>query len=50
MGEVDVGPDASDHEVAIGPLGVFVSADEKRQGELFEDVILGCAPQKSIRR
>jgi len=28
-----------DDEVAVGPLGVFVSA-EKLQGELFEDVIV----------
>ena len=30
-----------DDELAIGPLGVFVSADQKLQGELFEDVIVG---------
>jgi hypothetical protein len=30
-----------DDEVAVGPLGVFVSADEKLQGELFEHGILG---------
>jgi hypothetical protein len=29
-----------DDEVAVGPLGVLVSADEKLQGELFEDVIV----------
>jgi hypothetical protein len=28
-------------KVAIGPLGVFVSADEKLQGELFEHEIVG---------
>ena len=30
-----------DDEVAVGPLGVFISADEKLQCELFEDVIAG---------
>ena len=30
-----------DDEFAIGPLRVFVSADQKLQGELFEDVIVG---------
>lgn len=29
-----------DDEVAVGPLGVFVSADEKFQGVRFEDVIV----------
>lgn len=29
-----------DDELAIGPLGVFVSADQKFQSELFEDVIV----------
>jgi hypothetical protein len=30
-----------DDELAIGLRGVFVSADQKLQGELFEDVIVG---------
>jgi hypothetical protein len=28
-------------ELAIGPLGVFVSADQKLQRKQFEDVIVG---------
>ncbi len=34
--EMNVGPVTSDHEFPIGPLGIFVSADQKRQGELIE--------------
>jgi hypothetical protein len=30
-----------DDELAVRPLGVFVSADQKLQGELFEDMIVG---------
>ena len=30
-----------DDEVAVGPQRVFVSADQKFQGELFEDEIVG---------
>lgn len=30
---------ASDHQLAIGPLRLFVSADQEFEGELFEDVI-----------
>jgi hypothetical protein len=30
-----------DDELAVGPIGIFVSADQKLQGELFEDVIVG---------
>ena len=30
-----------DDELAVRPLGIFVSADQKLQGELFEDVIVG---------
>ena len=30
-----------DDELAIGPLGIFVSADQKLQGELFEHKIVG---------
>lgn len=30
-----------DHQFSIGPLGIFVSADQKLQGELIEDVIVG---------
>ena len=29
-----------DDEVAVGPLGVFISADEKLQGELFKHVVV----------
>lgn len=32
---------ASDDQLAIGPLGIFVSADEEGQGELFEYEIVG---------
>ena len=39
--EMDGAVVASDHQLAIGPLGIFVSADQKFQGELFEDVIVG---------
>jgi hypothetical protein len=38
---MDVAAVGGDDEVAVGPLGVFVSADKKLQGELFEDVIVG---------
>ncbi len=37
---------ASDHEFAIGPLGIFVSADEDGQGELFHQVIVGGLEEK----
>ena len=30
-----------DDELAVGPVRIFVSADQKLQGELFEDVIVG---------
>ncbi|WP_238325787.1 hypothetical protein [Bryobacter aggregatus] len=30
-----------DDELAVGPLGMFVSADQKLQGELFEHKIVG---------
>ena len=30
-----------DDEFAVGPIGVFVSADQKLQGEMFEDEIVG---------
>jgi hypothetical protein len=39
--EMDGAVVGGDDEVAVGPLGVFVSADEKLQGELFEHGILG---------
>jgi hypothetical protein len=29
-----------DHQLPIGPLGIFVSADQEFEGELFEDVIV----------
>jgi hypothetical protein len=30
-----------DDELAVGPIRIFVSADQEFQGELFEDVIVG---------
>ena len=33
---MDVVRVASDHQLSIGPLGIFVSADQQRQGELIE--------------
>ena len=39
--EMDGAVVGGDDEVAVGPLGIFVSADQKLQGELFEDVIVG---------
>jgi hypothetical protein len=39
--EMDGAVVGGDDEVAVGPLGVLVSADEKFEGELFEDVIVG---------
>ncbi len=30
-----------DDELAIMPVGIFVSADQEFEGELFEDVIVG---------
>jgi hypothetical protein len=30
-----------DDELAVGPLGIFVSADEKLQCELFEHIVVG---------
>ncbi len=33
---MDAATVASDHQFPIGPLGIFVSADQQRQGELFE--------------
>ena len=41
MQEMDVGSVASDHQFAIGPLRIFVSADEESQGALIEDMIVG---------
>lgn len=37
---MDVAPVASDHQLPIGPVGVFENAGEERQSELFEDVIV----------
>ena len=31
---------ASDHELAIEPVRIFVSADQKFEGELFEDGVV----------
>ena len=39
-----------DDELAVRPLGVFVSADQKLQGELFEHVVVVEAPAESLRR
>ena len=30
-----------DHQLAIGPLGIFVSADQEFEGEPFENEIAG---------
>ena len=30
-----------DHQLPIGPLRIFVSADQEFEGELFENVIVG---------
>ncbi len=40
MHQVKVASVASDDELSIGPLGIFVSADEERQGELFEHGVI----------
>lgn len=37
---MNVGVVGCDDKVAIGPLGIFVNADEERQGELFEQVVV----------
>ncbi|WP_155121175.1 hypothetical protein [Bryobacter aggregatus] len=39
--ELDVAVVGVDDELAIAPLGIFVSADQEFQGELIEDVIVG---------
>lgn len=39
--QMDAASIASDDQFAVGPLGIFMSADEEFQGELFEDVIVG---------
>ena len=41
MQEMDGAVVGVDDELAVGPVRVFVSADQKLQGELFEDVIGG---------
>jgi hypothetical protein len=38
---MDVAVVGDDDEVAVGPRGIPVSADQERQGEVFEDVIVG---------
>ncbi len=38
---MDVASVARDHQLPIGPLRIFVSADQKFQGEMFEDEIVG---------
>lgn len=38
--QMDVAMVSGDDEVAVGPLRVFISADQNLQGELFEDVIV----------
>jgi hypothetical protein len=37
---MDAASVASDHQFAIGPLGILVSADQKFQGELFENGVV----------
>lgn len=39
--EMDVAVVGMDDELAVRPVRVLVSADQKRQGDLFEDVIVG---------
>jgi hypothetical protein len=39
---MNLAPVASDHQLAVLPLGIFVSADQEFEGELFEDVIVSC--------
>ena len=39
--EMDVASVAGDHQLAIMPIRIFMSADQEFQGELFEDVIVG---------
>ena len=39
----------SDHQFSIRPLGVFVSADQKLQGELFEAEAAAGVPHGQIR-
>ena len=39
--EMDGAVVSVDDELAVGPVRIFVSADQKFQGELFEDVIVG---------
>ncbi|MCC6589100.1 MAG: transposase [Bryobacterales bacterium] len=41
MQEMNLATVASDHQFAIGPLGISVSADQKFEGELFEDGVAG---------
>lgn len=38
---MDVAVVGGDYEIAVRPRGILVSADQERQGELFEDVIVG---------
>jgi hypothetical protein len=38
--EMNLAPVASDHQLAVLPLGVGASADLEFEGELFEDVIV----------
>lgn len=40
LGKMDVGVVGVDHQFAIRPLGIFVSADEEGQGELFEHGVI----------
>ncbi len=44
-----------DDELAVGPLGIFVTADQKFQGELFEDeivedleIVIGSEPRTAL--
>ena len=40
MEEIDVAVVGVDHQFPIGPLGIFVSTDQERQGELFEQLVV----------
>jgi hypothetical protein len=38
--KIDAAPVASDHQLAIGPLGILVSAGQKFDGKLFEHGVI----------
>ena len=39
-----------DHQLAVGPLGIFVSADEEFEGESFENEIVSGLESVSVQR